>query len=115
MKTMKWLVQREFWEHKGAIFWAPIVVASAIVLFIGGSVMYAISAGKFGGDSMGELIRHDASYRIQLKAHTERVETEPAPAAAAPVNWDPPEAFEVADDPEEPDGAGQPASPRPER
>ena len=49
MKTMKWLVQREFWEHKGAIFWAPIVVASAIVLFIGGSIAYAISMGKFGG------------------------------------------------------------------
>lgn len=49
MKTMKWLVQREFWEHKGAIFWAPIVVASAIVLFIGGTIMYAISMGKFGG------------------------------------------------------------------
>ena len=48
MKTMKWLVQREFWEHKGAIFWAPIVVASAIVLFIGGSIAYAISMGKFG-------------------------------------------------------------------
>ena len=49
MKTMKWLVTREFWEHKGAIFWAPIVVASAIVLFIGGSIVYAISMGKFGG------------------------------------------------------------------
>ena len=49
MKTMKWLVQREFWEHKGAIFWAPIVVASAIVLFIGGTIMYAISMDKFGG------------------------------------------------------------------
>ncbi|MCC6072216.1 hypothetical protein ACFSQU_07170 [Massilia sp. GCM10020059] len=50
MKTMKWLVQREFWEHKGAIFWAPIVVAGAIVLFIGGTIMYAISMGKFGGE-----------------------------------------------------------------
>ena len=49
MKTMKWLVQREFWEHKGSIFWAPIVVASAIVLFIGGTIMYATSMGKFGG------------------------------------------------------------------
>jgi ABC-2 type transport system permease protein len=49
MKTMKWLVQREFWEHKGAIFWAPIAVAGAMVLFIGGSIMYAISMGKFGG------------------------------------------------------------------
>jgi ABC-2 type transport system permease protein len=49
MKTMKWLIQREFWEHKGAIFWAPIVVAGAIVLFVGGTVLYAIGSGKFGG------------------------------------------------------------------
>ncbi|MGZ9046100.1 MAG: hypothetical protein ACXW24_16885 [Telluria sp.] len=49
MKTMKWLVQREFWEHKGSIFWAPIAVAAAIVLFIGSTIVYAISMGKFGG------------------------------------------------------------------
>lgn len=49
MKTMKWLVQREFWEHKGAIFWAPVVAAAAIVLFIGSAVVYAISMGRFRG------------------------------------------------------------------
>lgn len=58
MKTMKWLVQREFWEHKGSIFWAPIAVAGAIVLFIGGTVMYAIGSGKFGGDSITINGRH---------------------------------------------------------
>ncbi|RJG10780.1 hypothetical protein [Massilia cavernae] len=49
MKTMKWLVQREFWEHKGSIFWAPIAVAAAIVVFIGSTVVYAINKGRFGG------------------------------------------------------------------
>ena len=34
MKTMKWLVRREFWEHKGMFFWAPIVVAAAIALLV---------------------------------------------------------------------------------
>jgi ABC-2 type transport system permease protein len=49
MKTMKWLVQREFWEHKGSMFWAPIAVATAIVLFIGGTVTYAIGMGRMRG------------------------------------------------------------------
>jgi ABC-2 type transport system permease protein len=27
MNTMKWLVKREYWEHKGGIFWAPVIAA----------------------------------------------------------------------------------------
>jgi ABC-2 type transport system permease protein len=43
MKTMKWLLQREFWEHKGAFFWAPIVIATALVVFIGGTFLYGVA------------------------------------------------------------------------
>ena len=32
MKTMKWLLRREFWEHKGAFFWTPVAVAAAMLL-----------------------------------------------------------------------------------
>lgn len=32
MNTMKWLVKREFWEHKGGFFWTPLVVGSIIAL-----------------------------------------------------------------------------------
>ncbi|MEH6435965.1 hypothetical protein [Massilia sp. DD77] len=42
MKTMKWMLQREIWEHKGAFFWAPIVVAAALVLLIGGGFVYGM-------------------------------------------------------------------------
>ena len=45
MKTMKWLLQREFWEHKGAFFWAPIAVGVAMVLFIGGGFLYTMAFG----------------------------------------------------------------------
>lgn len=34
MNTMKWLVKREFWEHKGGFFWAP-VIAAAVYLVMG--------------------------------------------------------------------------------
>ncbi|MGV7207139.1 hypothetical protein ACLB1G_04715 [Oxalobacteraceae bacterium A2-2] len=36
MKTMKWLIKRELWEHKGSVIWAPAIVAAllaALALF----------------------------------------------------------------------------------
>lgn len=30
MNTMKWLIRRELWEHKGMLVWAPIVIAALI-------------------------------------------------------------------------------------
>jgi ABC-2 type transport system permease protein len=41
MKTMKWLLRREFWEHKGALLWAPVVVGISMIVLIGGMLMYA--------------------------------------------------------------------------
>lgn len=57
MKTMNWLIRRELWEHKGAFFWAPVVVAAAILVMIGGGLLYAtFSTGAFqlsvGGDQV---------------------------------------------------------------
>lgn len=49
MKTMKWLLRREFWEHKGAFFWAPLVVAAAMVLCVGGGIVYGIAGGHLRG------------------------------------------------------------------
>jgi ABC-2 type transport system permease protein len=57
MKTMKWLIKREMWEHKGMLFWAPVVVATLIAvlalaaIFLGHNVNFnddgdAISIGK---------------------------------------------------------------------
>jgi ABC-2 type transport system permease protein len=41
MNTMKWLLKREYWEHKGGLLWAPGVV-SAITIVLG-----IIMAGVF--------------------------------------------------------------------
>jgi ABC-2 type transport system permease protein len=38
MNTMKWLIKREFWEHKGAFVWTPLVVG-AIAFLLGAMVM----------------------------------------------------------------------------
>jgi ABC-2 type transport system permease protein len=48
MKTMKWLLRREFWEHKGAFFWAPAVIAAVMLVFVGGGILYGIATGHMG-------------------------------------------------------------------
>jgi ABC-2 type transport system permease protein len=41
MKTMKWLLQREVWEHKGSILWAPLVVAAIMLASMGGTLLFS--------------------------------------------------------------------------
>lgn len=48
MKTMKWLLRREFWENKGSMFWAPLVVALVMLTFIGGTMAYAVATHGIG-------------------------------------------------------------------
>ena len=42
--TMKWLLRREFWEHKGSMFWAPLIVGALLVVLLGSILSYAIMA-----------------------------------------------------------------------
>jgi ABC-2 type transport system permease protein len=42
MKSMKWLLRRELWEHKGSMFWAPCIVALLMLAFMGGTMVYAL-------------------------------------------------------------------------
>ena len=40
--TMTWLLKREFWEHKGSMFWAPLIVGSLLVALLGCTITYGI-------------------------------------------------------------------------
>ena len=40
--TMTWLLKREFWEHKGSMFWAPLIVGSLLVVLLGCTITYGI-------------------------------------------------------------------------
>ena len=62
MKTMKWLIRREFWEHKGAMLWAPLVAAALMLAAIVGSLLYGLSLGRF----QGQITANGVSRRVSL-------------------------------------------------
>jgi ABC-2 type transport system permease protein len=42
--SAKWLLKREFWEHKGSMFWAPVIVAAILVIGLGALLSYGLAA-----------------------------------------------------------------------
>jgi ABC-2 type transport system permease protein len=60
--TMKWLIRREFWEHKGSMFWAPAIVAALLVLLVGGTLMYGMAVHGAPGviHINGQAMNHGA-------------------------------------------------------
>ncbi len=63
MKTMKWLLKREFWENKGGFFWAPLI-GGGVFLAINIMIMLAATAAAdrahlhIGAIKIGELMKH---------------------------------------------------------
>jgi len=54
MKTFYWLVKREFWEHKGGFFWAPVVTGIVFLVLNGmGIVLGEVFGRKWGGLRFG--------------------------------------------------------------
>ncbi|CAN5282241.1 ABC transporter permease [soil metagenome] len=72
MNTYKWLVRREFWEHKGGFFWAPAVVGAILTLFLAISMVIGIGASKNHGFQInGQQVTNlstvvDAEQRTQI-------------------------------------------------
>lgn len=69
MNTMKWLLRREFWEHKGGFVWAPLIAALIMVVLVGGVLGYGVASGKMAGSSItirvdGEEARHTSMAKV---------------------------------------------------
>jgi ABC-2 type transport system permease protein len=69
MNTMKWLLRREFWEHKGGFVWAPLIAAAIMVVLVAGLVGYGIASGKMSGDSIsvhvnGKEVQHTSIAKV---------------------------------------------------
>ena len=73
MNTMKWLLRREFWEHKGALMWAPLVVGALMVVLMGTLAAVGVSQGKMGDsikfeggkESVADMIAHMPPEKLQ--------------------------------------------------
>ena len=54
MKTFYWLVKREFWEHKGGFFWAPVVTGIVFLVLNGmGIALGEVFGHRWGGMQFG--------------------------------------------------------------
>jgi ABC-2 type transport system permease protein len=71
MKTLYWLVKREFWEHRGGFIWAPVIVGIVfLVLNIMGIVSGEVLGFRHGFNFNGMSDGHDLASAIHsLDAH----------------------------------------------
>lgn len=53
MNTVKWLLKREYWEHRGGLLWAPLVTAGIILLIMLGSMLFTVTVGQDSGIHVG--------------------------------------------------------------
>ncbi len=67
MNTFKWLLKREFWEHRGGFFWAP-VVAGIIFLVLSSMAIVAGESVRRNVDDGGE---HMTMNGVELSKLTE--------------------------------------------
>lgn len=87
MNTMKWLVRRELWEHKGMLVWTPAVIAGLIAAL----ALVATFIGKntiFLSEMRGDMATpHNITVTIEGATRTRIVEAlaQGYVAAAAPV------------------------------
>jgi len=67
MKTMKWLIRREFFEHRGMFIKAPVIVGLLIVLLVGIGVVSGVGESHQGNDSYDLL---PGSEKVRLILNT---------------------------------------------
>jgi ABC-2 type transport system permease protein len=90
MKTMNWMLRREIWEHKGSLFWAPVVVAAILVFFTAASAGYGLlmhGAGTFNAMIDGRQV-HISDFReipVAMRESIVQVAGGSYLAAAAPL------------------------------
>jgi len=67
MNTMKWLMQREYWENKGMLFWTPAIIAGLMVAFT--AVMLIVGNNMemhFNGEGLSRFHEMSAVQRHEL-------------------------------------------------
>jgi ABC-2 type transport system permease protein len=60
---MKWLLRREFWEHKGSMFWAPVVLAGVMLLTMGAAIIYGLAVHGIHATINGQPVHNAIVFR----------------------------------------------------
>jgi len=58
MNTMKWLLKREFWENRGGLYTAPLIISMVmlvIALLMVGAFTYGLQTGSFEHNGMSHV------------------------------------------------------------
>lgn len=63
MKTMKWLLRREFWEHKGSMLWAPVVLAGIMLVTLTGTLLYGLAKHGIKTTVNGQQVHYSGLFR----------------------------------------------------
>lgn len=76
MNTMKWLIRREFWEHRGGLLWAPVVVAALLFGLVTISLIVPLASADFSAAHLriGDLELQDTAQIEALLAAPEAKE-----------------------------------------
>ncbi|KFN44658.1 hypothetical protein [Arenimonas oryziterrae] len=74
MNTFKWLMKREYWEHKGGLFWSQIVVGGLMVLMMGITFMVALGTGKMQGMHVNGTEMHSLAEAVTPEVQVKMVE-----------------------------------------
>jgi ABC-2 type transport system permease protein len=70
VNTMKWLIRRELWEHKGMLVRAPLILAAVLVLFSAVSMVNLFARGTFELDVHGKSIAMSGdSFSVAVGGH----------------------------------------------
>jgi ABC-2 type transport system permease protein len=88
MKTMKWLLRREFWEHKGSMFWAPVVLAGIVFATIASTLVYGLAMHGIHATVNGQQVTKLAMFRslpMEMRSEVVQVATSSYLFSAAPL------------------------------
>ena len=55
MQTFLWLLKREYWEHRGGFFWAPLIAGAVVVVIALFSVAIAETTAARNGVNLGGM------------------------------------------------------------
>lgn len=74
MNTFKWLMKREYWEHKGGLFWAPTIIGGLMVAIMLLTFIIALGSGKMHNVHVNGVEMHSLSEMMTPEARTQVAE-----------------------------------------